>query len=184
MLLNSFSLTNPVPQLLSIKACSVSRPIPIKSRPAKLRETLLINFYKWCNASLSFSNSQCGCYFLWKKGKKHEEQICNSTEQFLILRTLTAITCSKVFHQSRDLRQKKKKSQLLTLSLDSWATTTTCAAHVLRAPASLSSIWRSIQARMIHSFFTGPSRYVHVFSTQGLKVSLPHLLILQILRPS
>lgn len=69
MLLNSFSLTNPVPQLLTIKARSLSGPNSIKSRAAKLRETLLINFYKWCNASFSFSNSQCGCYFRERKGK-------------------------------------------------------------------------------------------------------------------
>lgn len=113
MLLNSFSLTSPVPQLLSITAHSVSGPNPIKSRAAKLRETLLINFYKWCNASFSFSNSQCGCYFLWKKGKKHEEQICNSTEQFLVLKTLTAITCSRVLHRSRDFSEKKKPTSFL-----------------------------------------------------------------------
>lgn len=107
MLLNSLCLTSPIAPLLNIKAHSVSRPIPMKSRPAKLRETLLINFYKQCNASFSFSNSQCGCHFLLKKGKKHEKQICNSTEQFLILKTLTASTCSKVLHHSRDLDGKK-----------------------------------------------------------------------------
>lgn len=138
MLLNSFSLTSPAPQLLSIKARSVSRPTPIKSRPAKPRETLLINFYKWCNASFSFSNSECGCYFLWKKGKKHEEQICNSTEQFIILKTLTAITCSKALHQSRDLGEKNHR-QLHTLSLDKWATITTRAAHILRTNLEVSS---------------------------------------------
>lgn len=134
----------------------------MKYKLAKLRETLLINFYKRCNASCSFSNAQCGCHFLLKKGKKHEEQICNSTEQFLILKTLTAFTCSKVLHHSSDLGEKR--CQLLTLSLDSWATTTTCAAHILRALASLNFIWRSVQARMLHSFFNGPSRYVHAFS--------------------
>lgn len=102
----------------------------IKSRAAKLRETLLMNCYKWCNASFSFSNSQCGCYFLWKKGKKHEEQICNSTEQYLILKILTAIMCSRALHQSRYFSGKKIPTS--SPSSDKWTTAITCAAHILQ----------------------------------------------------
>lgn len=137
MLLNSFSLTSPVPQLLSITAHSVSGPNPIKSRAAKLRETLLINFYKWCNASFSFSNSQCGRYFLWKKGKKHEEQICNSTEQFLVLKTLTAITCSRVLHRSRDFSEKNPTSFLPCL----WT-------NELQPPRVQLTFWKHWQPRL------------------------------------
>lgn len=65
-----------------------------------------------------FLTLRVGVTFCERKEKNHEEQICNSTEQFLILKTLTAITCSKVPHQLRDLGEKKK-CQFLSLSLDS-----------------------------------------------------------------
>lgn len=60
----SFSLTSAVPQLLRMKARSASGPDPITTGASELGETLLINFYKWCNASFCFPDCQCGCYFL------------------------------------------------------------------------------------------------------------------------
>lgn len=107
---SSFSLTSTVPQLLRIKARSVSGPNPITTSASKLRETLLINFYKWCNASFCFPDCQCGCYFLWKKGKKQEEQIYNSTELFSILKALLAILHPRVLHQPWDLGFCDKKT--------------------------------------------------------------------------
>lgn len=181
MPLNLFSLTSPVPQLLHIKAHSISGINFISSRAAKLRETLLINFYKWCNASFSFSDSQCGCYFPWKKGKKLEEQLCNSTEQFLILKTLSAIMGSRVPNQPKHFKWKYNFSPCL------WT-------NELQPPRVPLTFWKHWQSRLyLQVKFkqecsttallnqADPSIYLQYSRTT---VTLPHFLRLWNLRPS
>lgn len=184
MLLNLFSLTSPVPQLLHIKAHSVSGINFISPRAAKLRETLLINFYKWCNASFSFSDSRCGCYFPWKKEKKLEEQLCNSTEQFLILKTLSAIMCSRVHNQPKHLSEKSSPISHLVFGQMNY-NHHVCHSHSENT-GSLGFIGESNSTKSAPSPLHWTKQILpYTFNTRGLQtVTLPHSLMFQNFRPS
>lgn len=157
--------------LLSIKVHSVSGPNPIKTGVPKLRETFLIKFYKWCNASFSFSDSPCGCHFLWKKGKQHEEQRCNSTALFLIPKALIAVSHPSILQQPRNVT--KEHSDFLS---SHWIKELQPPSVHLMSPLTAQALDTTTQACMLYSFFNGPSWYASTCSqysrtTEGLPLT-------------
>lgn len=119
-----------------------------------------------------------------ERKKNHEEQICNSTEQFLILKTLTAITCSKVLHQLRDLGEKKKMPISFSVFGQLSYSHHMCSSHSETTGKSKLCLEISSSKSAPQLLYWAKQISPYVFSTQGLGVSLPHFLILQIVRPS